>query len=76
MIIPYIMCCSPVLTDLAHACAKFVFQYVTGCVGGKRSLREVQENLNFSMQTFRRFDILPSVSAGCQNMQLERVDSC
>ena len=34
MIIPYILCCSPVLTDLAHAYAKFVFQYVTGCVGG------------------------------------------
>ena len=34
MIIPYILCCSPVLTDLAHAYAKYVFQYVTGCVGG------------------------------------------
>lgn len=42
MIIPYIMCCSPVLTDLAHAYAKFVFQSATGRGGGMRSSRKLE----------------------------------
>ena len=34
MLIPYFLCCFPVLTYLAHAYAKYVFQYVTGRGGG------------------------------------------